>query len=77
MRRLVAIIGEAALSAEDQRTLAFANRFEAEFVGQGAVNRSIQETLALAWALLADMPADRLKRIPQAMIERYHRGKNR
>jgi V/A-type H+-transporting ATPase subunit B len=74
LRRLVAIIGEAALSSEDQRTLAFADRFEAEFIGQGSANRSIGETLSLAWTILTDMPAERLKRISQAAIERYHRG---
>ena len=73
LRRLVAIIGEAALSADDRRVLAFADRFEAEFVGQATgVNRSVEETLALAWDLLAPMPAETLKRIPQKYIETYH-----
>ena len=73
LRRLVAIIGEAALSADDRRVLAFADRFEAEFVGQAAgVNRSVEETLALAWDLLAPMPTETLKRIPQKYIETYH-----
>ncbi len=72
LRRLVAIIGEAALSTDDRRVLAFADRFEAEFIGQGTVNRSVEETLALAWDLLAPMPAEALKRIPQQYIEKYH-----
>jgi V/A-type H+/Na+-transporting ATPase subunit B len=72
LRRLVAIIGEAALSADDRRVLAFADRFEAEFIGQGMANRSVEETLALAWDLLAPMPAEALKRIPQKFIEQYH-----
>jgi V/A-type H+-transporting ATPase subunit B len=69
LRRLVAIIGEAALSAADRRVLAFADRFEAEFIGQGMVNRSVEETLGLAWDLLAPMPAETLKRIPQRYLE--------
>ncbi len=73
LRRLVAIIGEAALSPEDQATLSFAERFEHEFIGQGTVNRSIEETMALAWDLLSGMPAQRLKRIPQAFIDQYRR----
>jgi V/A-type H+-transporting ATPase subunit B len=73
LRRLVAIIGEAALSAEDRATLAFADRFEQEYVGQGSVNRTIQETLSLAWDLLAEMPVERLKRIPQSFIRQYRR----
>jgi len=72
LRRLVAIIGEAALSADDRRVLAFADRFEAEFIGQGMTHRSVEETLALAWDLLAPMPAETLKRIPQKYIETYH-----
>ncbi len=75
LRRLVAIIGEAALSADDRRVLTFADRFESEFIGQAAgVNRAVEETLALAWDLLAPMPAETLKRIPQKFIEKYHRN---
>ncbi len=72
LRRLVAIIGEAALSADDRRMLAFADHFEAGFIGQGRVNRSIEETLALAWDLLTPMPADMLKRIPLEFTKKYH-----
>src|SRR5512139_281571 len=72
LRRLVAIIGEAALSRDDRRVLAFADRFETEFIGQGLVNRSAEDTLALAWDLLAALPAETLKRIPQKYIEQYH-----
>jgi V/A-type H+-transporting ATPase subunit B len=73
LRRLVAIIGEAALAADDRRVLAFADRFEAKFIGQGMVNRSAEETLALAWELLAPLPTEALKRIPQKYLEQYHR----
>jgi V/A-type H+-transporting ATPase subunit B len=72
LRRLVAIIGEGALSADDRRVLAFAARFEAEFIGQGLVDRSAEETLSLAWDLLAPMPAEALKRIPPEYLEKYH-----
>lgn len=72
LRRLVAIIGEAALSAEDRRTLAFATRFEEEFIGQGNTNRTVEETLNLAWKLLSDVPVGRLKRIAQKHIDKYY-----
>lgn len=75
LRRLVAIIGESALSAEDRRVLAFANRFEELFVGQGMVDRDVSETLDLAWELLEPMPLELLKRIPKEYIDRYHRKK--
>jgi len=73
LRRLVAIIGEAALSADDRRVLEFAKLFEERFIGQGMVNRNIQETLDIAWSLLGMMPAEQLKRIPRDTLAQYHR----
>ena len=75
LRRLVAIIGEAALSAEDRRVLDFAKQFEQEFVGQASANREIAETLNIAWGLMSTMPAELLKRIPRELIEQHHRRK--
>jgi V/A-type H+-transporting ATPase subunit B len=63
LRNLVAIIGEAALSADDRRALAFADDFEERFINQGDANRSLDETLDLAWDLLAPFAAGELKRI--------------
>jgi V/A-type H+-transporting ATPase subunit B len=73
LRRLVAIIGESALSADDRRVLDFARAFEERFVGQGMVDRTALETLSLAWDLLVPMPAELLKRIPREYLERYHK----
>jgi V/A-type H+-transporting ATPase subunit B len=73
LRRLVAIIGEAALSAEDRQVLNFARQFEERFVGQGLTERDISATLDQAWELLAPMPAESLKRVPREFIEKYHR----
>jgi V/A-type H+-transporting ATPase subunit B len=72
LRRLVAIIGETALSPNDRKVLVFADRFEERFVGQGTVNRDITETLEIAWELLEPMPIELLKRIPREFIEKYH-----
>lgn len=73
LRRLMFIIGEGALSAEDRRVLAFTDQFEETYIGQGMTNRSIEETLELAWKLLAPIPPELLKRIPHQFIEKYHR----
>ncbi len=73
LRRLVAIIGEAALSANDRKVLEFANHFEERFIGQGMTDRDINETLDLAWELLSVMPVELLKRIPQDVIQQYRR----
>jgi V/A-type H+-transporting ATPase subunit B len=72
LRRLVAIVGEAALSEEDQRYLAFAERFEREFVHQGQTNRTLAETFAQAWQLLGMLPGRELKRIKAEFIELYY-----
>ncbi len=74
LRRLVAIIGEAALSAEDREKLAFADRFERRFVGQGLVSRSFLETLDIGWELLSDFPPESLKRVSTDFIRRYRRN---
>lgn len=72
LRRLVAIVGEAALSTEDRRILNFADNFERRFVGQGQSNRPIEQTLEIAWGLMSPLPTGLLKRIPQAFIEQFH-----
>jgi V/A-type H+-transporting ATPase subunit B len=74
LEKLVAIIGEASLTEQDQRILNFSKRFEQEFINQGLENRSIEQTLTLAWDLLSVFPKEYLKRIPEAMIEKYYRG---
>jgi V/A-type H+-transporting ATPase subunit B len=71
LRRLLSIIGESALSESDRRYLAFADEFEQRFLDQGATRRSIDDTLDLAWQLLARFPAEELKRIHPKLIERY------
>ncbi len=71
LRRLVAVIGEAALSDTDRYHLAFADEFEQRFVHQGETNREIEETLGIAWELLARFPVADLKRIKREYIDRY------
>ncbi len=72
LQRLVAIVGEAALSEQDRRYLAFADRFEREFVHQGQTNRTLEETFVRAWKLLGMLPSRELKRIKPEFIEQYY-----
>ncbi len=76
LRRLVAIVGEAALSEEDRRYLDFANTFEQQYIGQGNTNRDIEETLSIGWKLLDEFPATELKRIKREHIETYRLTKD-
>jgi V/A-type H+-transporting ATPase subunit B len=68
LRRLVAVVGEGALSPGDRRHLHFADAFEARFIHQAGETRSIEATLELAWQLLGELEDDELKRIPSAML---------
>jgi V/A-type H+-transporting ATPase subunit B len=72
LRRLVSIVGEQSLSDDDRRVLAFADDIERQFVGQGGERRSIEQTLDLAWRLLARFPAGDLSRIAPELVHRYH-----
>ena len=72
LRQLVAIIGEAALGADDRRRLEFAAEFERRFIHQADANRTVVETLSLAWELMAPFRAAELKRVSPACLEKYH-----
>ncbi len=74
LRRLVAIIGEEALSETDRLYLKFADEFEEQFLNQGDENRDIEETLEIGWNLLSLLPANELKRIKVEYIEEYYPG---
>jgi V/A-type H+-transporting ATPase subunit B len=65
-RLMAAIVGESGLAPEDRRALAFAERFETEFVGQGDTRRSIQETVERGWRLLDMLPREDLLRLSDA-----------
>jgi V/A-type H+-transporting ATPase subunit B len=73
VRGLAAIIGAEELSDADRRTLQFAEAFERRFIGQGEEEeRSINETLNLAWDLLSMLPASSLIRVSEEELAKYH-----
>jgi V/A-type H+-transporting ATPase subunit B len=65
-RLMAAIVGEAGLTDGDRRALALAERFERELVHQGDARRSLDETLAAGWRLLAALPRAELTRLSDA-----------
>jgi V/A-type H+-transporting ATPase subunit B len=69
-RSMAAILGESGLPDSDRRALAFADRFEREFIAQGRERRSIAETLAAGWQLLDTMPREDLSRLSEATWQR-------
>jgi V/A-type H+-transporting ATPase subunit B len=73
VRNLASIIGAEELTAADRQFLAFAEGFETRFIGQGEdENRSITETLTIAWDLLSMLPPDSLSRVKEVDIAKYH-----
>ncbi|HDD63625.1 MAG TPA: V-type ATP synthase subunit B [Thermoprotei archaeon] len=70
IRALALIIGEENLSPIDRRYLKFAEEFENRFINQGEYeNRDIDETLDLAWEILAILPDEELTRIKKETLE--------
>ncbi|THH16982.1 hypothetical protein EW146_g3747 [Bondarzewia mesenterica] len=74
-----AVVGEEALSPEDKLALEFLDKFERQFVGQGAYeSRTIFDSLDLAWSLLRIFPKEQLNRIsPKIIAEFYGRKPSR
>ncbi|KAI0593304.1 P-loop containing nucleoside triphosphate hydrolase protein [Biscogniauxia sp. FL1348] len=68
-----AVVGEDALSAEDKLSLEFLEKFERQFVTQGAYEqRSIFDSLDIAWSLLRIFPKELLNRIPAKIIQEFY-----
>ncbi|MCK5310055.1 MAG: V-type ATP synthase subunit B [Thermoplasmata archaeon] len=73
LRSLVAIVGKEALSDRDLALLDFADEFEDRFVRQKEEeDRSITETLELAWDMLSKLPEDLLTKIDTQTIKKFH-----
>ncbi len=72
-RSLASVIGEEELSDNDRAYMAFGRLFEDNFLNQGFTeNRSMEETLELAWDLLCTLPKSELDRIDDKLLaEKY------
>jgi V/A-type H+-transporting ATPase subunit B len=72
-RDLSRIVGDVGLSEEERLYLKFADQFETRLVKQGeSENRTIDQTLDIAWNLLGILPEDTLTRIHEEYIQKYH-----
>lgn len=71
-----AVVGEESLSKEDRISIDFLNRFEKEFLNQGKnENRSIEDSLDLAWSLLNEFPVELLNQIPESILKDFFKPK--
>ena len=73
VRKLMAIVGEDALTDMDKNYLRFAVNFEKDMVGQGEVRRTIDETFALGWKLMGLLPRTELTRIGRKTIDEFYK----
>lgn len=73
VRELAVVLGESSLSDIDKTYMAFAEKFEKEFVGQGFdSDRDVIDSLELGWELLRPFPITELKRLNQKTIDAFH-----
>ncbi|EHY66087.1 V-type H+-transporting ATPase subunit B [Nematocida ausubeli] len=67
------VVGEESLSVEDKLVIEFVDNFEKEFISQRKdENRTINESLDLAWRLLRIFPKEMLNRIPDSILNKYY-----
>lgn len=71
LRRLVAIVGEEALSEFDRKYLEFADQFDSRLINQEDHARTIEESLDLGWGLLSMIPSGELTRLSKDMIAEF------
>merc|ERR1712086_829683 len=68
------VVGEEALSREDLLHLEFMVKFEEMFITQGPYeNRTIFDSLAIAWELVRTFPKEMLKRVNPKLIAEFYR----
>lgn len=70
---LKAVVGEEALTAEDNLYLEFLKKFESTYISQGNYEtRTIFDSLDQAWKLLRIFPKDKLKKIKDENLNTYY-----
>lgn len=68
-----AVVGEEALSSEDLLYLEFLDKFERKFVAQGMYdNRTIFQSLDIAWDLLRIFPRELLRRVTAKTLDAFY-----
>lgn len=71
-QQMKAVVGEEAMSPEEMRYIEFLENFEKKFIAQDRYeNRSIYDSIDLAWELLRKFPKDELTKISPDIREKY------
>ena len=73
VKSLVTIIGEEGLGQRDKEYLRFGEPFEKTLINQGKnENRTIEQTLSIAWDALSLLPDEELTSIKPEYIQKYY-----
>jgi len=74
LRALAEIVGKASLTGVDLKYLRFDDIFTQNFLKQGyEEDRSLEETLSLAWEVLSTLPEGELTKIKEAYVTQYYK----
>jgi V/A-type H+-transporting ATPase subunit B len=73
VRGLAGVIGEEELSPLDRQVMEFGRAFEQQFMDQGQTeNRTVEQTLDMAWEILGILPRSELARMTDQMLDTYY-----
>lgn len=73
LRALAEIVGKAGLTGVDLKYLKFGDIFEQRLLRQGAdENRTLDDTLRLAWEVLSLLPEGELTKIKERFVKQYY-----
>jgi V/A-type H+-transporting ATPase subunit B len=74
LRALAEIVGKAGLTGVDLRYLKFGDVFEQRFLRQSTdENRTLEDTLGLAWDVLSLLPEGELTKIKESFVKEHYR----
>lgn len=74
LRSLAEIVGKSGLSEVDLKYIEFGDLFEQRFLKQDYnENRTLDQTLDLAWEIFGSVPESELTKIKEEHIEKYYK----
>ncbi len=77
LKALAEIVGKAGLTGPDLKYLEFGDLFETSFLRQRYdENRTLDETLSIAWDLFSSLPEEELTKVRQEQIKKYLNKEN-
>ena len=73
-QELALVLGRDSLTPTGQKYLKFNDMFHSKLLNQGNANRSIEESLDIAWELFSILPRAELKKLKDSLVQKYGKG---